>query len=122
MKLVVACACAAVVASLGPGAVTPGAQPDGGRTIRTVMREAHTSGLFRKVAVGAGDRADAERLLALYTELGRHKPPAGEQYVWQKRTGDMIEAARAAVAGDSRAGKMLKQAVNCGACHQAHKG
>jgi hypothetical protein len=121
MKLVVTCACAAAVLALGTGGPSPGTKAEPRASIKEVMKEAHTSGLFKRVAAGAGDRRDAERLLELYTELARHNPPAGKPEKWREVTDKMVKAAQAAVDGDEQAGKMLKKAVTCGLCHQRHK-
>jgi hypothetical protein len=88
-------------------------------TIKEVMKEAHKDGLLKKVSGGMGDKKDAERLLELYTALSKNTPPMGEKDSWKKITDDVVAAAKKAVAGDTAA---LKKAVNCGACHKAHKG
>lgn len=90
-------------------------------TIKEVMKEAHKGGLLKKVASGQGSKADAERLLVLYKALAANKPPKGPEESWKEKTTALVEAAQAAVDGDSDAAAKLKKASNCAACHKVHK-
>jgi hypothetical protein len=90
-------------------------------TIKEVMKNAHKSGLFKKVAAGMGDKKDAEQLLELYTALAQNKSPNDEAADWKERTTAMVAAAKLAVEGSEKAGAALKKAVNCNGCHGTHK-
>lgn len=87
-------------------------------TIKEVMKEAHKSGLFKKIQKGDADKADREKLAELYKALALSKPPKGDEEVWKKTTSAMLKVATDAIA-DPEAGKKLK--VDCGACHKAFK-
>lgn len=88
-------------------------------TIKEVMKEAHKSGLWKKVAKGDADKDDRVKLAELYKALMQNKPPAGDEDAWKKTTSAMHKIAEAAIK-DPEAGKKLK--VNCGACHKKFKG
>jgi hypothetical protein len=91
-------------------------------TIKEVMQKAHKGGLLIKVASGKGEKADAEKLLEMYTALAKNKPPEGDANSWKRFTMGLIAAAKVAVEGGPDAGKRLKAAANCTACHKLHKG
>jgi len=123
MKVVVAIVCAVLSAAMLVGLRSSAAEQPAKYTIGEVMKLGQASGLAKKVATGKGDKADAKKLLELYTELAKNQPPAGDADSWKKKTTALIEAARAAVAGDEKAGKLLKaSALNCYSCHNIHKG
>jgi hypothetical protein len=88
-------------------------------TIKEVMKEAHKSGLWKKVAKGEADKEDREKLAELYKALMQNKPPAGDADEWKKTTTAMHKIAEDAIK-DPEAGKKLK--VDCGACHKKFKG
>jgi hypothetical protein len=87
-------------------------------TIKEVMKEAHKSGLFKKIQKGDADKADREKLAELYKALALSEPGKGDKEVWKKTTTAMLKIATDAIA-DPEAGKKLK--VDCGACHKAFK-
>lgn len=92
------------------------------KEISTIMKEAHKSGLLKKVTKGEGSKEDKEKLLALYVDLSKNTPPKGEKEAWAKRTGAIVKAAKAvAKGGDKKALARLKRATSCGACHKIHK-
>jgi hypothetical protein len=122
MKSAVLTGVAILLAAVLIGTGDVGAGKDPKFTIKQVMKEAHKEGLLKKVAAGKGDKADAEKLLELYIALAANKPPMGDAESWKKFTDGMVAAAKVAVKGGDDAGKLLKKAVNCGACHKAHKG
>jgi len=90
-------------------------------TIKEVMKEAMKGGLAEKVAKGKGEKADAERLVELFTALNANKPPKGDEKAWKERTGMLISAAKDFAAGKGD-GDALKKAANCGSCHEKFKG
>jgi Na+-translocating ferredoxin:NAD+ oxidoreductase RnfG subunit len=87
-------------------------------TIKEVMKEAHKSGLFKKIQKGDADKADREKLAELYKALALSEPAKGDKELWKKTTSAMLKVATDAIA-DAEAGKKLK--VDCGACHKAFK-
>ena len=93
-------------------------------TIKEVMKKAHTGKpkLCEKVATGKASKEEKQELLDLYTALSKDKPPKGEEDSWKEKTGALVAAAKACVADDKDGPDKLKKAVNCKACHEAHKG
>jgi hypothetical protein len=87
-------------------------------SIKEVMKEAHKSGLWKKIAAGDADKADREKLAELYKALNENRPPKGNVKEWKKTTSVMLKIAVEAIK-DPAAGKKLK--VNCGACHGKFK-
>jgi cytochrome c556 len=92
-------------------------------TISQVMKVVHhqTKGLLGKVIKGTADDADKKKMLEMYESLAKSKPPAGEIKNWEKRTGDLVSAARLVVNGDPAGIGALKKAVNCKTCHDTFK-
>ena len=122
MRFVVAGVCAALAMFLLAGTDQAGEKDKAKYTISEVMLKAHKGGLLTKVAAGKGDKADAEQLLEFYIALAKNKPPEGDAESWKKFTDGLVAAAKVAVKGGSDAGKRLKKAANCTACHKVHKG
>jgi mono/diheme cytochrome c family protein len=85
------------------------------------MNKGMKKGLWKRVARGEASKAESEELLALFTALAEHKPPKGDEKSWQDKTGALVAAAKAAVAGQPDAGEKLAAATSCVACHRAHK-
>jgi hypothetical protein len=128
MRLVAAGVCAALALILLAGTNQAGDkdkkdEKDKAKySISEVMLKAHKGGLLNKVAAGKGDKADAEKLLDFYIALAKNKPPEGDAESWKKFTDGLVAAAKVAVKGGPDAGKRLKKAANCSACHKIHKG
>src|SRR5262245_37145081 len=95
------------------------------KTIKDVMKAAHVGGnnsLLNKVTGGKGSKEDAEKLLALYKDLGENDPPKGDKEKFKAKVEPMIKGAQAVVDGEKGAGAKLKTTVNCMGCHREHKG
>jgi len=90
-------------------------------TIKEVMKIAHKEKLLDKVAKGDASDAEKKQLVDLYTALGMNKPPKGEAKDFTEKVKPLIEAAKDVVAGKEGAGKDLKKAVQCKACHDIYK-
>jgi hypothetical protein len=91
-------------------------------TIKEVMKGAHKSGLYRKVAEGKADKEEKEKLVAMYEALTKNKPPKGEEMEWKKKTEAMLAAAKGCLKDEKEAGAKLTTLVNCRTCHAAFKG
>jgi hypothetical protein len=88
-------------------------------TIKEVMGAAHKKGKLRdKVVAGTATDEEKKQLVEYYTALAANKPPRGDEASWKEKTAELLAAAKAAAEGDLT---KLK-AVNCMACHSAHKG
>jgi cytochrome c556 len=92
-------------------------------TISQVMKVVHhqTKGLLGKVIKGTADDADKKQMVEMYESLAKSKPPAGDVKNWEKRTGDLVSAARLVLKGDPAGIGALKKAVNCKTCHDTFK-
>ncbi len=85
-------------------------------TIKEVMKTAHKDKLLQKVVGGDASDAEKKMLCELYEALAANKPPKGDLDSWKEKTSAIVDACKS---GDAAA---LKKAVNCAACHKAHKG
>lgn len=95
-------------------------------TIKEVMQKAHNGGLLNTIKDGKGTKAEKERLLELYTELGKNKPPRGAEAAWKQKCDVIVAAAKElALAKNEAAAKpaidKLSMAVDCQACHSVHR-
>jgi hypothetical protein len=90
-------------------------------TIKDVMITAYKDKLASKIVKGEATPEEKQRLLVLYEALAKTVPPRGDTKSWQKKTGDLVKAAEAALEGQSDAPILLKKTMECGACHVKHK-
>ena len=79
-------------------------------------------GLCSKVASGKASAEEKKKLVALFEDLHKNKPPKGDEESWNKFTTALVDAAKAAAEGKEGSGDALKTAANCMGCHSAHKG
>ena len=92
-------------------------------TIEEIMKNAHSgkNKLYMKLQQGTANDEEKSKLIDYYEELGKNKPPKGEAGDWEKRTSALLTAAKAAANGGAAERAAYKKAVNCTACHNAHK-
>ncbi len=90
------------------------------KSIKDVMKEAHKSGLAKKVASEKATPEEREELLDLYVALAANKPPKGEEKSWKILSARLVTGA-ADVVEDPSDTRDLKRAMNCGKCHKLHK-
>lgn len=91
-------------------------------TIKDVMKKAMGKGkLCEKLAGGTATKEEKADAIELFTEMGKNKPPKGDEASWKAKTDALLTAAKAAAAGEAGADAKLKKAADCGACHSAHK-
>jgi hypothetical protein len=83
-------------------------------TVKQVM-QLHKDKLHEKFQDGSASEEDKKKLLEGYEALTKNKPPKGAEDSWKEKT----EALLKAVKDDDV--EAYKKAVNCGACHSAHK-
>lgn len=114
---------AAVMATLTLAILMGGTNVAGEKTtIKDVMKKAMKGGLCGKVAGGKASEAEKKELVELFTALAANKPPKGDEDSWKAKTKALLEGAKGVAAGKEDAGKALKAAANCMACHKEHKG
>jgi hypothetical protein len=85
--------------------------------IKEVMREAHKTGLYKKVGEGKASDAEEKQLVEYYTALTQNTPPKGDLKAWRDKTTKMLELAKGVAKDDKEAGAKLVKEVNCKACH-----
>lgn len=83
-------------------------------TIKEVMK-LHKDKLNEKFEKGEASKEEKMKLLEAYEALAKNKPPKGDEKDWKAKTDALVKA----VKDDDKAA--YKKAVNCGACHSAHK-
>ena len=74
-----------------------------------------------KVKKGNATAGDKKKLLELYTDLGKNKPPRGDADNWKTRTETLVSATQDLVDGKDGAQDEFLKAVDCGKCHADHK-
>ncbi|TWT36558.1 hypothetical protein KOR34_14640 [Posidoniimonas corsicana] len=97
------------------------ADPSSDEVIAEVMQEGMTSGLAKRVAKGEEPVEGRRELLELFQRLEGTSPSIGHQADWDKRVKALVAAAEDAVDDKEGYAKRLRKAVNCGACHKAHR-
>jgi hypothetical protein len=95
------------------------------KDIESIMDAAHSKkeepNLLQRVLSGKAEKADQQKLLSLYQDLGKNKPPKGSLADWKRRTDALVSAAKEIVDGKPDGITALKKAANCKACHEAHQ-
>jgi hypothetical protein len=74
-----------------------------------------------KVKKGNATAGDKKKLLELYTDLSKNKPPAGDADNWKTLTENLVSASQDLVDGKEGAKDELLKAADCNTCHQVHK-
>jgi hypothetical protein len=89
-------------------------------TIDDIMRYAMTRHLCKKVAKKQATPKEQRRLVELFQALAKLQPPKGSQESWDEKTGALVTAAEAVIAGKPSHLALMK-AANCAACHKVHR-
>jgi cytochrome c2 len=94
--------------------------------IEEVMKKYHkapkgTDPTCKKAADGKASPDEIKQLVAAYEKLAATKPLKGDEASWKDKTSKLLMAAKALEKGEPDAPARYKQAVNCKACHDAHK-
>jgi hypothetical protein len=80
-----------------------------------------TDPVAKRATMGKATMEELKALAAGYHAMAKTKPPEGEIASWKEKTTKAAAAADALVKGEPDAAERYKQAVNCKACHDAHK-
>jgi hypothetical protein len=90
-------------------------------TIKEVMKE-HGKGKTKdKIIDGSASADEKKKMVEMYTELAKNKPPKGEADNWKKLTDALVKATKDVESGKDGAVDEYKKATNCKACHENHK-
>lgn len=85
-------------------------------TIKEVMKARNKDKLHEKFQKGELSKEDKQTLLEGYEAMLKSKPPKGDEKDWKEKCEALVKA----VKDDDKDG--LKKAMDCKACHSAHKG
>lgn len=91
-------------------------------TIKEAMKLHAKEKLHEKAKKGEASKEELDKLVEAYTAMGKNKPPKGEADAWKKLCDELLAATKDLKDGKDGAAKRYDAAVNCSACHKAHKG
>ena len=119
-------AVAAVAACLSTG-ITWNAlaeDPKSDVTIKQVMKDKMKGDTadIKKAIKGDLSKEHVTSLVSAFKAMGSQKPPKGDEASWKEKCAALVSAAEKLEKGEAGAGDALKNASNCKACHDAHKG
>ena len=77
--------------------------------------------ISKKAAEGKASTAELTQLVAGYKAMSTAKPPKGDDASWKEKTSKILAAVQALQSGAPDGTAKYKEAVNCKACHSAHK-
>lgn len=121
-SLIIAC----LALALGGAASVPllrAAEAKPKYTTKEVMKALHKGqdNIAKHVSQGAGTKEEINKLVEYYASLPLNEPPKGDKSSWSTKSTALLKAAQDLQAGKPNALAGFKQAVNCKACHSAHK-
>ena len=94
--------------------------------IETAMKKYHkapkgTDPVCKRAQDGKATKEELHGLVECYKAMAAVKPPKGDDASWKDKTGKLLAAAQALQSGAPDGAAKYKEAVNCKACHSAHK-
>ena len=94
--------------------------------IKEVMKVYHKAPkgvdpICKKAADGKATTEELKKLAASYQVLAKTKAPRGDAASWTEKPTKLVAAPQALLKGEPDAAAKYKEAVNCKACHSAHK-
>ena len=75
----------------------------------------------KKITEGSASAEEISAVLKSYEAMCAEAPPKGDKADWVKKCQALIAAVKKIQAGDASGTSDYKKAVNCKACHTAHK-
>ena len=75
----------------------------------------------KKITEGTASESEVADVLKCYEAMCAEAPPKGDKAAWVKRCQALIAAVKKIQAKDASGVSDYKKAVNCKACHTAHK-
>ena len=94
-------------------------------SIKDIMKKFHNGPkgekLSDKFAEGKTTEEETKAILAAYEDLGKNKPPKGDEELWKQRTTALLNAAQDIAAKKEGAADAFSKAIACGVCHQTFK-
>src|SRR3954463_16210898 len=94
--------------------------------IKEVMKVYHkapkgVAPVCKRAADGKATPDELKKLVAAYKTLAHTTPPRGDEASWKQKTSKLLSAAEEMEKGKPDGVAKYKEAVNCKACHSAHK-
>ncbi|MFO1500115.1 MAG: hypothetical protein U1G07_17285 [Verrucomicrobiota bacterium] len=77
--------------------------------------------ICKKALEGKARADELKKLVAAYKTLTKATPPKGDQASWTEKTGKLLAASESLQKGEADGIATYKEALNCKACHAAHK-
>lgn len=123
MKTTVRFAASVLIAGVSVAVVATQAAPKAKYTNEEVMKALHKGkdSVGKHVMDGNGTKEEIKKLLEYYPSMLLNDPEKGDKAEWKKRVTALIAATKALDKGTPGALDQYKEAVNCKACHSAHK-
>ena len=94
--------------------------------IKQVMKTYHKAPkgvdtVSKKAGDGKASATELKNLVAAYKTMTGAKPPKGDDASWKEKTSALLASAESLQKGEAGGAAKYKEAVNCKACHTAHK-
>ena len=101
-------------------------QPEKDGPIAVVMQKYHKAPkgvdpVCKRAIEGKATQDELKHLVEAYKIMAKSKPPHGDDASWKEKTALLIATSEALLKGSPDAAAKFKEAVNCKACHSAHK-
>lgn len=122
-QTVLTVAVATILAAFAVTSMVQGAEKKAKYTISEVMKAINKGedNVCKRVSQGKASKEDLAKLVEYYEALPHNKAPKGDQKAWEEKTAALVKAAKGVKEGHPEALAKFKEAVNCKACHSAHK-
>jgi hypothetical protein len=101
-------------------------EKDKPKTIKVIMKTFHSAPegedpLCKKFMTGKTSAEETKNIVAAYEDLGKNKPPQGDEDEWKEKTKALLAAAKDVAAKKEDAPAAFKKAVSCADCHKIFK-
>lgn len=94
--------------------------------IKQAMKTYHkapkgTDPISKRAGDGRATPAELKGMIAAYSAMAKAKPPKGDDVSWKAKCEKLLAGTQALASGAPDGAAKFKEAVNCKACHSAHK-
>lgn len=94
--------------------------------IKQVMKAYHKAPkgvdpVSKKASDGKASPTELKNMVAAYRTMAKAKPPKGDDASWKEKCDKLLAGTEALASGAPDGLAKYKEAVNCKACHSAHK-
>jgi len=114
------------LAMMATSTLTSNAAEDDHEVIEEVMKTLHKAPkgvdpVSKKAADGKATPEELKRLVDGYAKMAKTSPLKGDAASWKEKTSTLLAATKDLQAGKDMALDKFREAVNCKACHTAHR-